>query len=167
LAAWLHASVPQAHAFAAEAGRLERRLAEDAGATSALRATESTVLVRPRRAPGCEEALAPGALPGLDETLSARLAGQHVHTLRALADGAGLELARRTGIPYGKLLELARAARSQLARAMPRERSPTETRVVEVAPFLALAPPKPVEAELLPSDHFTLPPAEPGPGPFG
>jgi hypothetical protein len=118
LAGLLHASVPQARAFADEARKLVRRLAE-VGAEEprphapilrpVVRAADAHALVP--ETPAGATLLRPGLLPGLDEALCARLVRQHVRTVQALGEFAGLELARRTGIPYSKLLELARQAR--------------------------------------------------------
>jgi hypothetical protein len=168
LAECLHASVPQARAFAEEARRLERRLADDGPSRGPLPARPLTRERHVRARP--EAVLAPGVLPGLDEALCERLARHNVRTLRSLADGAGLELARRSGIPYARLLDLARCARRLPAPAAepPSPAEPGATTPYELTPFLAVPPPAPLEAEFLASDGFTMPPPEPGSaGPFG
>lgn len=133
LAEWLHASVPQALGFVAEAEKLRRRLAEEQLPALSLDSLVSRASRTPRAVaePGTAafvstpaapraEALRPGLLPGLDEALCARLALHHVRTLQALGELAGLALARRTGIPYSTLLELSRQAR-RLAATRARE----------------------------------------------
>jgi hypothetical protein len=130
LAGLLHASVPQARAFADEARKLERRLAEVEAEEPAhapilrpvVRAPDAHALVP--ETPAGATLLRPGLLPGLDEALCARLVRQHVRTVQALGEFAGLELARRTGIPYSKLLELARQARRFAAPPPLLERRP-------------------------------------------
>jgi len=202
LAEILHASLPQARAFAEEARRLARRLAEGMPATARPRsaaeragraergpaqappptpsvareaspspakeehaaATEElpTLSLRPRGVP-----LAPGVLPGLDEALCTRLLRNHVRTVQALGELAGLSLARRTGIPYSTLMEMARLARRQgrapkPAPAAPRRDVPERT----LTPFDSTRR-APSEAELAPTEVFTAPSRDPGPaGPF-
>jgi hypothetical protein len=172
LAEWLHASLPQARAFVEEARKLLRRLAEEGSAAPAPRGVAR--LAAP--APASRESslpLAPGLLAGLDEALCTRLARHNVRTLQALAEFAGLDLARRTGIPYSTLLELARRARRHLAAEMGSTKVTTATSKaslaeVELLPFLSRPRRAPPETELLPTDEFTLPPAEPeSAGPFG
>jgi hypothetical protein len=173
LAEWLCASVPQARAFAAEARRLSRRIADErvpdlvrsAPATEPARVIEP--VPRPREpaapvahvAPGAASApgaLRPGLVPGLDACACERLAAAGVRTLQGLAEGAGLALARRTGIPYSTLLYLARGAR-RAASALPGPR---------VAPPISAR--DLVRPEAVRSDEFTLPLDETGPaGPFG
>jgi len=81
-----------------------------------------------------------------------------VRTLQALAEGAGLALARRTGIPYSTLLFLARGAR-RVAGESP------GARVRPSAPPLSAR--DLVRPEGARSDEFTLPLDETGPaGPF-
>jgi hypothetical protein len=174
LARWLHASLPQARAFAAEAGKLARRIAEPVPGASAVgsrpRAASPGVLVRSTGESAREVRLAPGLLPGLDEALCARLAEHGVRTARVLAESAGLDLARRTGVPYSALLALARAARrpaaapaaSVAAAALPEP-------VRELVPFR----PAPQVArdeglEAVPAETLALPALEPeSAGPFG
>lgn len=188
LAAWLQASVPQARALATEAQKLLARLAEERSGSVALQrsptaaASSEAAPVGPDEAPADtpetratatdEVSLRPGLFPGLDEALCARLARHDVRSVRALCEFAGLALARRTGIPYGTLLELARGARSFAAT---RRRPPEPARpqvpnlaTVEIRPFLARPKRAPSEAELTPTDGFTLPVVEPEvAGPFG
>ena len=122
LAAWLHASVPQARAFVEEARKLVRRLAETGSPNvptheaPAVASTHANVTRRelPGTSGSADLALQPGLLPGLDESACARLALHKVHTVQALSESAGLALARRTGIPYSTLLELSRRARRLL-----------------------------------------------------
>jgi len=176
LASWLHASLPQARTFAAEASRLAQRLGEPA------RGVRVEVAARVSSAPLAapderEERLAPGLLPGLDATICARLASVGVRTRRALAEGAGLALARRTGVPYSALLALARAARQPgVPTAAPAKEGPRsqELRVHELVPQVRSVPtmrPAPTtssapEAPL--GDPFALPLLEPeSAGPFG
>lgn len=178
LAAWLHASIPQARAFLEEARKLGRRLAEATPASAA-----RSVAPEPRApvpAPPAEPApptepeaglprLKPGLLPGLDELVCARLERQNVRTAQALSERAGLDLARRTGIPYSTLLALARAARKLVAGpARPASAAPAVLSEYELQPFLAIPRRAPAETELAGSDAFTLPPGEPeSAGPFG
>ncbi|HEX6882718.1 MAG TPA: hypothetical protein VF530_05015 [Planctomycetota bacterium] len=170
LASWLHASIPQARAFLEEARKLGRRLAEATPASA-----PRPVAAEPRAAlpvepePGPPR-LKPGLLPGLDEVACARLERQNVRTLQALSERAGLDLARRTGIPYSTLLALARAARKLLVGPA-RPASAAAGAVLneyELQPFLAIPRRAPPETELAGSDAFTLPPGEPeSAGPFG
>jgi hypothetical protein len=168
LAEWLHASVPQARAFLDEARRLGRRLCEaspERVPRHAAAGAPPTEVERSGTVP-----LRAGLLPGLDATASARLERNGVTTLQALSERAGLDLARRTGIPYSALLELARSARRHLAvgtRAV-RPGAPATLPEFELQPFLALPRRAPSEPELAGSDAFTLPQAEPeSAGPFG
>lgn len=200
LAEWLHASVPQAQAFGEEARKLVRRLAEENPRHEHLGPATRARFVVPAPAPVIAERAAgapPGAhflhaglFAGLDEALCERLALQHVRTVQALSELAGLALARRTGIPYSTMLELSRQARRfsaerarelrpvsapfaprLLARASeprPVSLNAVELRAVELRPFDARAKPAPAEAELARSDEFTLPAVEPeSAGPFG
>lgn len=108
-----------------------------------------------------------GLLPGLDAQACGRLSEAGVRTVRALAEGAGLALSRRTEIPYSRLLGLARAA-----RGFQRGEDPTPVReeTLEIRP---LAPPTPAPAPKAPAaerahDPFALPLVEPeSAGPFG
>jgi hypothetical protein len=59
--------------------------------------------------------LEPGVLAALDERTCERLGTQGVRSLEALHERASLALARSTGIPYAKLLDLAGQARLALA----------------------------------------------------
>ena len=174
LAGWLHASVPQARAFLEEARTLGRRLAEETVA-SATRHASSTSADEAHSASPPEPAdatrLRPGLLPGLDETACARLQRQNVLTAQSLSERAGLDLARRTGIPYSALLELGRAARRLSAPGTRASRASAPLATLtefELQPFLALPRRAPSESDLAGSDAFTLPPAEPeSAGPFG
>ena len=172
LAGWLHASVTQARAFLEEGRKLGRRLAEESVASAARHATSmlaDEAQPASRSLPADEATrLRPGLLPGLDETACVRLARQNVLTAQALSERAGLDLARRTGIPYSALLELARAAR-RLSAPSPRASAPAVTlSEFELQPFLALPRRAPSESDLAGSDAFTLPPSEPeSAGPFG
>jgi hypothetical protein len=187
LAAWLHASVPQARAFVEEARKLVRRLAE-AGPFSgpprpALRPSASAPLAPQlphRPVPGgiASFALRAGLLPGLDEGVCARLAMHQVRTLQALSEAAGLALARRTGIPYSTLLELARRARGTLAEL---GRAPDPANVLREHELVPRARQhvrssarsgglsrSDAEKEQARSDEFTLPvEPESAAGPFG
>lgn len=178
LAGWLHASVPQARVFIEEARRLGRRLAEET-ASSAPRHAEAPASEGAASSPRAARAgtgpvagsalLRPGLLPGLDETVCVRLQRQNVVTAQALSERAGLDLARRTGIPYSTLLELARAARRLVGSTRP---TPPAVAAVlaefELLPFLARPRRAPSESDLAGSDAFTLPPTEPeSAGPFG
>lgn len=188
LAEWLHASIPQAQAFAEEAGKLARRLAE--GTSVAARAStgspesaERFVARQPERASSAAaQPLRAGILPGLDDALCARLALHRVHTVQALRENSGLALARRTGIPYSTLLELARHARrfglergneTSVAARRPFETRPqpsraSELRAVDLVPFDARPRRASADTELARSDEFTLPMNEPeAAGPFG
>jgi hypothetical protein len=160
LASILHASVPQASGFAVEARRLAQRLAEEAGVLLAsggrAGAGVERAFVLPRPPEGgsppapFDAVLVPGLLPGLDEALCARLARNRVRTVRALAESAGLALARRSGIPYRTLLDLAREARRS---ALPEH----------VSRRSGLPP----DSELDGPDAFTLPSDAGAAGPFG
>jgi len=179
LAAWLHASVPQARAFVEEARKLVRRLSETVPpplAAPPRGAVRSSASLGAPPAPSASAGrgttplpLRPGLLPGLDETVCARLALNHVRSLQALSESAGLALARRTGIPYSALLDLARHARGALAgRKLPEASGAPVLAEVELVPFVSQPRRAPAERELAPSDAFTLPPAEPeSAGPFG
>lgn len=187
LAEWLHASPPQAQAFVEEARRLARRLAEDSAQPPPFPLRRAQPAPVPERVRAREHAappsdvpagtvLRPGLVPGLDESVCARLQRQKVHTLEALSERAGLDLARRTGIPYSRLLELARAARRRPVERAPAaeptlsvepgERDAENVYVLRPAPRL---PARPLpEVELAGSDAFTLPEVEPeAAGPFG
>jgi hypothetical protein len=93
-----------------------------------------------------------------------------VRTVQRLTESSCLTLARRSGIPYSKLLELSRAARRIASVPEPAASHARELRTVE------LRPPAPQRALLLRvagvpepvrSDEFTLPPVEPeSAGPF-
>jgi hypothetical protein len=167
LADTLHASVPQARAFLEEARRLGRRLAEEGPSAAARDRSGPPAAVRTDTPAVAESVvLEPGLLPGLDETVCARLQRQNVLSAKALAERAGLDLARRTGIPYSTLLELARAARRLGGARPPRSAPPLAE--FELQPFLAVPRRAPSEPELAGTDAFTLPPAEPeSAGPFG
>lgn len=183
LAEWLHVSLPQAQAFAAEARKLAQRIGEStrrARGAAAPAASEAPG-VPLAAALGREQRLVPGLLPALDATLCARLAGAGVRTVRALAEGAGLALARRTGVPYSTLLTLARAAR-QLGTARASapdvqelrvhvlipERRPEPARVAGPAPVMAAAPVAAVPVVAAHGEPFALPLLEPeSAGPFG
>jgi hypothetical protein len=183
LAECIHCSIPQARDFADEARKLARRLSEEPASlpepAPAPPAPPSVVRPGPLLAAppaAALELLRPGLLPGLDEALCARLAQHEVRTLQALGEFAGLALARRTGIPYSTLLELARQARrgarrppaeSEPPRAPARTTPAPELRAHELQPRPPLRSALP-ERELLRSDEFTLPPLEPeSAGPFG
>lgn len=187
LADWLHASVPQARAFVEEARKLVRRLAETAApvpvspASRSVRAragaragADEVAHEQPPPIPGrsaSEPALRPGLFPGLDEGICARLVQHHVRTVQALSESAGLSLARRTGIPYSTLLELARGARRTLSARPGTARPPRAVGPAlgesELVPFVLRPRRAPAENELQRSDEFTLP-VEPEPaGPFG
>ena len=203
LALWLHASLPQAQAFVAEARKLARRIAEPRSSAPVSHASarrESVVVAPAPRAattappagvplhskpPARETRLVPGLLAGLDVHVCTRLAEHGVRTTRALAEGAGLALARQSGVPYSSLLALGREARrhaslvASAARPVASASSPASaelpTRVL--VPFRAPAsrleaPPSeapPAAAFTLPlAAAFTLPLAEPeSAGPFG
>lgn len=189
LAEWLHASVPQARAFAEEARKLQGRLAETRTPLAEVVWIPRPPSPRPASpGPGAPEAVAtttsstqdrllvPGLFPGLDEPLCARLLQHGVRTVRSLSHFAGLALARRTGIPYPTLVELARGARL-LARSQASATSTLSTQLAppranpvparELRPFLARPQRAPSEVELVPSDGFTLPPEPGAAGPFG
>jgi len=173
LAGWLHASLPQARAFLEEARKLGRRLAEASPASVARPVAPEPRAVLPAPAAEPEAGpprLAPGLLPGLDEVACARLERQNVRTLQALSERAGLDLARRTGIPYSTLLALARGARKLVTGPVrPASAAAAALRSeYELQPFLAIPRRAPPETELAGSDAFTLPPGEPeSAGPFG
>jgi len=59
-----------------------------------------------------------GEIPGLDAPTLERLIAQGVRTYRALVDLASLPLARRSGIPYTRLLDLRYHARRFLVRRL-------------------------------------------------
>jgi len=171
LALWLHASLPQARSFAAEARKLARRLAEaPAGAPEERpRAAPMSAGVPLRAGPAAHETrLVPGLLAGLDVHVCTRLAEHGVRTTRALAESAGLALARRSGVPYSALLALAREARRHATpRAVP-ALAPVSEPIRELVPFRAVR--VPVAADPAPplAEAFPLPLAEPeSAGPFG
>jgi hypothetical protein len=150
LAEWLHASLPQAQAFAEEARKLVRRLSEEnpllasrpEPAAAVRTAVPAPTPVAPAPAPAHggpagSQLLTPGLFPGLDEALCARLALHQVRTVQALGEFAGLALARRTGIPYSTLLELSRQSRRFSAE---RARG---ARVAEAPAWSAPAAPEP------------------------
>lgn len=179
LASWLHASVPQARTFIEEARKLVRRLAEEAPPVPAraprdLVRTGASLTARRETVSSTSQGtnalpLRPGLIPGLDETVCARLALNHVRSLQALSESAGLALARRTGIPYSALLDLARHARGHLA-GHKRSRGVRSAALaeIELVPFVREPRRAPAESELAPSDEFTLPLIEPeAAGPFG
>jgi hypothetical protein len=176
LAECLHASVPQARAFLAEAHKLLGRLAEfeaplrptPAPATSSptgARCTAEAGALAPPESDLGTRALRPGLLPGLDAEVCARLFQHHVRTVQALSEAAGLALARRTGIPYATLLELGRGARRSLAPAQ--AGAPATAEEAELAPFVLRPRRAPAERELARSDEFTLPHEPEAAGPFG
>lgn len=182
LALWLHASLPQALGFALEARKLARRLAEPSRAAARTSAPATPKAPRsaadaaagvPLRAgpPPRESRLVPGLLPGLDVHVCTRLAEHGVRTTRALAESAGLDLARRSGVPYSALLALAREARRHGGASLPGARSTTNPEPVrELVPFRAapLREPEPALPEAPVGDAFTLPVREPeSAGPFG
>jgi hypothetical protein len=179
LAGWLHSSVPQARAFVEEARKLVRRLAEtDSRTVPPLQAPP--VASAPRRhdpragrsAGGL--ALQRGLIPGLDESVCARLALHQVRTVQALSESAGLALARRTGIPYSTLLELARRARRMLAVHAAGSLSQGEAAAAplverELVPFVprSRGATREAESEFERNDEFTLPVEPESAGPFG
>lgn len=188
LAEVLHSSVSQARAFAEEARKLVRRLAEVAPAPRMAQAAKpaperfgrvavetasiSTRVSGPPPTAGAE-VLTPGLFAGLDEALCARLARHQVRTVQALGEFAGLTLARRTGIPYSTLLELSRASRRHAEqRTRARQAPPSTTRTapprdVTLVPFRPEPKRAPSEIELTSTDGFTLPLVEPeAAGPF-
>jgi len=153
LAEWLHASLPQAQAFAEEARALLHRLAEESAPRAVPSASRVPAPRVPARSAPRAEPIAPGAplapassalplaaglLSGLDSALCERLALHHVRTVQALSEFAGLALARRTGIPYSTLLELARQARRFVAAGA---RAPAASASDQLAP-----PPSRVDA---------------------
>jgi hypothetical protein len=174
LAACLHASLPQARAFAEEARRLAMRLAENERAPvpqsvselgpSSIESSTPVDGEGPRR-------LVPGLFAGLDQAMCERLERQHVRTAQTLAEFAGVSLARRTGIPYAVLLEFSRQARRLPSAPRPSlatAGSVPELREVELLPFLSRPRQAPAEVELARSDEFTQPTSEPeSAGPFG
>ncbi|MSR62915.1 MAG: hypothetical protein EXS08_10775 [Planctomycetes bacterium] len=178
LAEWLHASVPQARSFAEEARKLARRIGPERAAYGLAEAppqraaqAESVALPAPRAS--AEDGLRPGLFPGLDEAVCTRLRAQGVRTVAALIAGAGLALARRTGIPYLALLALARNARRRPATSVTAAKesagSPEPALAeVELVPRLRAVAARVSVPEPTRSDEFTLPLAEPGvAGPFG
>ena len=178
LAEWLHASVPQARSFAEEARKLARRIGPERSAYGlAERAprraapAESVALPTPRA--NAEDALRPGLFPGLDEAVCTRLFAQGVRTVSALVAGAGLTLARRSGIPYLALLALARNARRRPATSVAAATEPASSpepvlAEVELVPQPRLVVLNASAPEATRSDEFTLPLVEPGvAGPFG
>jgi len=184
LAEWLHASVPQSRSFLEEARKLLRRLAENPPVfVEPLRPAERALAAR--EAPAGREALlsaappvdsergrqllVPGLFPGLDEGVCARLARHQVRTVQSLSESAGLALARRTGIPYSILLELARGARRWLAgrESVPGKTAGPSLPVRELVPFVLHPRRAPAENELARNDEFTLPAdAHEAAGPF-
>jgi len=177
LAEVLHASVPQARAFAEEARKLARRLAEEQPPPAAPAPNPAREAAPVGAAPaspqtprpsGGERRLVPGLLPGLDAALCERLALHRVTTVQALGEFAGLALARRTGTPYSTLLALSLEARRS-TQARPRDAGqPAPARAEQMAPFLIEPRRAPTESDLAPTDGFTLPAAEPeSAGPFG
>jgi hypothetical protein len=75
-------------------------------------------------------ALRSGEIPGLDSRTCQRLVAQGVRTYRALVDLANLNLARRTGIPFTRLLDLRHHARVFLqGRLMPERQIAIKPRV--------------------------------------
>jgi hypothetical protein len=183
LGAWLHASVPHARQFAVEAERLARRLAEPVEPRAeARRPVPEATTVRPAAPPSPQpvsfgrahgQPLRPGLFPGLDEATCMRLQAQQVYTTRTLIEFTSLSLARRTGIPYSSLLDLARRARrlatgeactgDPVPGAAPAPRAATNPGLTAApAPFAALRAPEPAR-----TDEFSLPPVEPeSAGPF-
>jgi hypothetical protein len=174
LAVWLHASVPQARAFVEEARKLVRRLAEHAPPAFAPGSARAPSPSAGRRTAGASASakglpLVPGLVPGLDESICARLGLHQIRTVQALSESAGLALARRTGIPYSTLLDLSRRARRFLSgeTRLPAAHARAALSESELVPFVP-RPRLPAESELVPSDGFTLPSAEPeSAGPFG
>ena len=78
---------------------------------------ERALLVDPEGTP-----LHSARLSGLDEKTSQRLLEHGVRTLKALVEQTSLALARRSGIPYTKLLDLSFQARRYLGeRLLPNE----------------------------------------------
>jgi len=173
LAGWLHASVPQARAFLEEGRKLVRRLAETAPALAeparspgrALAGRADAALGAPLAAAARahhergQQPLVPGLFAGLDEGVCARLARHQVRTVQSLSESAGLALARRSGIPYSILLELARGARRWLAgrESVPGMTAGPSLPVRELVPFVREPRRAPAENELARSDEFTLP----------
>ena len=102
-----------------------------------------------------------------------RLQAQQVYTTRTLIEFTSLSLARRTGIPYSSLLELARRAR-RIATGEACTGDPIPG--AALAPRAAADPGVPVLPAALASlrapepartDEFSLPPVEPeSAGPF-
>lgn len=136
----LHSSIEHARRFVAEGRQLAQRLAESAlepepageqggffphptAPEPELPALSWRTEPRTRAAPlpGVRHPLRPGEIDGLDERTCERLAAQGVHSLDALHERAGLELARSAGIPFAKLLDLALQA-GQAVRGAPHER---------------------------------------------
>lgn len=78
-----------------------------------------------------ETSLVAGRIDGLDGRTCQRLIEQGVRTVQALVELAGLPLARRTGIPYTKLLDLAYRARRSVSESLPRRGAPEPARALE------------------------------------
>jgi hypothetical protein len=111
--------------------------------------------------------LEPGVLSGLDETICERLGAQGVRTLEALHERASLALARSTGLPFAKLLDLAGQARLALEvrESRPREIVPESPRH---APALAGRSVARTGASVpIPSARFTHHTDPGSSGPFG
>jgi len=113
------------------------------------------------------EPLRAGALEGLDEEACQRLSAQGVRTFAALAEETDLSLARRTGIPYPRLLDLAaqawRCSRVQveLRAEPPRRRLALEG--LSIAPAARSAPAASAPAERTPRRSWSNPPEREAP----
>ena len=83
-----------------------------------------------------EDPLQPDLLEGLDAETCARLAGEGVLSAQSLTREASLALARRAGISYTKLLELARQGRLHCAGSLAeiRRGAPSKAHSVELVP---------------------------------
>ncbi len=140
LVALLSVSAAQVRRIAIEAELLEARLANEPYETLEYAEPEerSTQPIAGRVPPpvASDLPLRAGEIEGLDAKLVERLVQEGVRTYRALIELVGLALARRAGVSYTRLLDVAYRIRTKLL-ALPA--SQVMERVIELAPARRLS----------------------------
>ena len=157
LTSWLGG--PRARRFVQEARQLAGRLAEarlepeedleppsdgaHAGGPGQAAQVESRFSQRAGPSEVQGTLLRPGAIEGLEAETCARLSSHGVLTFEALVAETSLALARRTGIPFPKLLDLSALARTLTERIELQPEPPRRTPVLEefsIAPSVRTLP---------------------------
>ncbi len=136
LVALLSFSAAQVRRISVEAELLEARLANEPIETvfepvTSEAAPPPVASDRPLRA---------GEIEGLDAKLVERLVQEGVRTYRALVELVGLSLARRVGVSYTRLLDVAYRIRTKLLALPAPVTSRATERVIELVPARRLSP---------------------------